>query len=84
MPDRIRANGMAIAMFANMMVAYLIADRMLALVERFGYAPVLFAFAAATVVYFTIAARWLPETKGKTLAEIEAAFAGRSGSAPER
>ena len=77
MPDRIRANGMAIAMFINMMVAFLIADRMLALVEKFGYAPVLFGFAAATVIYFITAAFFLPETKGKTLAEIEAHFAGR-------
>ena len=72
MPDRIRANGMAIAMFINMMVAFLIADRMLALVEKHGYAPVLFGFAAATVIYFITAAFFLPETKGKTLKEIEA------------
>ena len=74
MPDRIRANGMAIAMFINMMVAYFIADQMLALVEKFGYAPVLFGFAAATVVYFVTAAFFLPETKGKTLKEIEEFF----------
>ena len=74
MPDRIRANGMAIAMFINMMVAFLIADRMLALVEKFGYAPVLFGFAAATVIYFITAAFFLPETKGKTLKEIEEYF----------
>ena len=74
MPDRIRANGMAIAMFVNMMVAFFIADRMLALVEHHGYAPVLFGFAGCTVVYFLIAAFLLPETKGKTLEEIEANF----------
>ena len=74
MPNRIRANGMAIAMFINMMVAYFIADRMLALVERFGYAPVLIGFACATMVYFITAACFLPETKGKTLEEIEAWF----------
>ena len=74
MPDRIRANGMAIAMFINMMVAFLIADRMLALVEKYGYAPVLFGFAAATVIYFITAAFFLPETKGKTLKEIEECF----------
>ena len=78
MPDRIRANGMAIAMFINMMVAFLIADRMLALVERYGYAPVLFGFAAATVIYFITAAFFLPETKGKTLKEIEEFFRSRS------
>ena len=74
MPDRIRANGMAIAMFINMMVAYFIADRMLVLVEKFGYAPVLIGFAVATGVHFVIAAFFLPETKGRTLAEIEAFF----------
>ena len=74
MPDRIRANGMAIAMFINMMVAFLIADRMLALVEKYGYAPVLFGFASATVIYFITAAFFLPETKGKTLKEIEECF----------
>ena len=77
MPDRIRANGMAIAMFINMMVAFLIADRMLALVEKYGYAPVLFGFAAATVIYFITAAFFLPETKGKTLKEIESFFSDK-------
>lgn len=77
MPDRIRANGMAIAMFINMMVAYAIADRMLALVERFGYAPVMLGLAGSTVVYFVTATFFLPETKGKTLKEIEAFFEKR-------
>ena len=78
MPNRIRANGMAIAMFINMMVAYFIADRMLALVEKFGYAPVLIGFAASTVVYFVAAAFFMPETKGRTLEEIESFFSKKS------
>ena len=81
MPNRIRANGMAIAMFINMMVAYLIADRMLALVEKFGYAPVMIGFAGATVVYFVVAALFLPETKGRTLEEIERFFEKRREAA---
>lgn len=75
MPDRIRANGMAIAMFINMMVAYYIADRLLSLALEYGYSPVLIGFACSTVVYFLTATFFLPETKGKTLAEIEAFFA---------
>jgi len=35
-----------------------------------------FGFAACTVVYFITAAVFLPETKGKTLEEIEAHFEG--------
>jgi hypothetical protein len=35
-----------------------------------------FAFAACTVIYFVTATWFLPETKGKTLEEIEAYFEG--------
>ncbi len=35
-----------------------------------------FGFAACTVIYFLTAAFLLPETKGKTLEEIEAHFEG--------
>lgn len=34
-------------------------------------------FAGATAVYFIVTARFLPETKGKTLEEIEASFEHR-------
>ena len=37
-----------------------------------------FLFAGFTVVYFLTAAFFLPETKGKTLEEIEAHFAGQT------
>ena len=74
MPNRIRANGMAIGLFINMMVAYLISDVFLQLVEKWGYAPVLFMLAGFAVVYFVTAAFFLPETKGKTLEEIEEYF----------
>lgn len=76
MPNRIRANGMAIGLFINMMVAYLISDVFLQLVEKWGYAPVLFMLAGFALIYFITAAFFLPETKGKTLEEIEAYFAG--------
>ena len=76
MPDRIRANGMAIGLFLNMMVAWFVSDRFLVVAERHGYAPLLFALAFFAAVYFAVAAFFLPETKGKTLAEIEAHFAG--------
>ena len=74
MPDRIRANGMAIALFLNMMVAWLVSDQFLVVAERHGYAPLLFTLAFFAAIYFAVAAFLLPETKGKTLAEIEEFF----------
>ena len=74
MPDRIRANGMAVGLFVNMMTAYLISDVFLQLVEKWGYAQVLFMLAGFALVYFFVAAVFLPETKGKTLEEIERHF----------
>lgn len=78
MPNRIRANGMAIGLFINMMVAYIVSDVFLQLVEKWGYATVLFILAGFAFVYFLIAALFMPETKGRTLEEIEAYFAGKS------
>lgn len=76
MPDRIRAKGMSIAMFFNMAVAYLIADQLLLVGARYGYAPMFFLFALSSSVYFLTAVFLLPETKGKTLGEIERIWAG--------
>ncbi len=39
-----------------------------------GYSSMFFLFAGFTVVYFLVAVLFLPETKGKTLEEIEAHF----------
>ena len=80
MPNRIRATGMSIAMFVNMLVAYLIADNMLLIGERFGYAVMLFFFSICCGGYFLLAVFALPETKGKTREEIERHFTGKEKS----
>jgi MFS family permease len=74
MPTRIRSNGMSIALLINQAVSTTIAATFLPTVGKYGYATMFFAFAGCTVVYFITAAFFLPETKGKTLEEIEAAF----------
>jgi MFS family permease len=74
MPTRIRSNGMSIALLVNQFVSTVIAAVFLPTVGQHGYASMFFFWAGCTVVYFLAAAFLLPETKGKTLEEIEAHF----------
>ena len=74
MPTRIRSNGMSVALLINQAVSTTIAVIFLPVVGKYGYGTMFFAFAACTVAYFVTAAFFLPETKGKTLEEIEAHF----------
>ncbi|MGA7288477.1 MAG: MFS transporter [Terriglobales bacterium] len=76
MPTRIRSNGMSIALLINQAVSTGIAATFLPTVGRYGYSTMFFGFAACTVIYFITATFFLPETKGKTLEEIEAHFEG--------
>jgi MFS family permease len=76
MPTRIRSNGMSIALVLNQAVSTTIAAIFLPTVGKYGYSTMFFGFAACTVIYFITATWFLPETKGKTLEEIEAHFEG--------
>ncbi len=73
MPSRIRANGMAIALFMNQFVAWGLASSFLPWVNAWGWASMFFFFAANGVLYF-IVSLFIPETKGKTLEELEHLF----------
>jgi len=77
MPMRIRSNGMSIALLINQAVSTTIAALFLPSVGKHGYATMFFIFAGCTVVYFITAMFFLPETKGKTLEEIEVHFEGK-------
>jgi MFS family permease len=81
MPTRIRSNGMSIALVLNQTVSTALAAIFLPFVSKHGYSSMFFLFAAFTVVYFIVAAFFMPETKGKTLEEIEAYFEGKAAKA---
>ncbi len=81
MPNRIRANGMAIALLINQGVSTTIAGTFLPWVGATGYSVVFFCLAGFTVIYFITAAFFMPETKGRTLEEIEKYFT--TGKMPE-
>ena len=83
MPTRIRANGMAIAMIINQGVSAGIATvfpKWCAWTNDNG--SVFFVLAGFTAIYFITAAFFLPETKGRTLEEVEQYFT--TGKMPEK
>jgi len=77
MPQRIRANGMSMALFSNQFVAWALASSFLPWVNAWGWASMFFFFAANGVLYFIIVL-FIPETKGKSLEELEHLFEGGS------
>jgi len=80
MPTRIRSNGMSVALVINQMVSTTLAGIFLPVVSKYGYSTMFFVFAGFTMIYLITATFFLPETKGKTLEEIEEYF-DRSSSA---
>jgi MFS family permease len=81
MPTRIRSTGMGLALLLNSGVSTLIAALFLPVVGNYGFYAMFLFWAACTLVYFVTATFFLPETKGKTLEEIEEYFENRSGPA---
>jgi MFS family permease len=74
MPTRIRSNGMSIALVINQLVSTILAGIFLPFVSKYGYSTMFFLFGGFTVIYLCTAVFFLPETKGKTLEEIEYYF----------
>jgi MFS family permease len=74
MPTRIRSNGMSVALVINQLVSTTLAAVFLPVVGKHGYSSMFFVFVGCTVVYFLTVLLFLPETKGKTLEEIEKHF----------
>ena len=84
MPKRIRANGMAIALFMNQLVAWGLASWFRPWVAAWGWSSMFFFFAVNGVLYF-VTSCFIPETKGKSLDELERLFeGGRSGADTEK
>jgi SP family myo-inositol transporter-like MFS transporter 13 len=81
MPTRIRSVGMGVALLINQGTGTLIAGAFLPIVGNFGYHMMFLFWAGCTAVYFITATFFLPETKGKSLEEIERLFAAPAAPA---
>jgi sugar porter (SP) family MFS transporter len=87
MPTRIRSVGMGVALLINQGVGTAITAAFLPIVGNYGFYAMFLFWAGSTVLYFITAAFFLPETKGKTLEQIEGFFTRSrpvSGAAPRR
>jgi SP family myo-inositol transporter-like MFS transporter 13 len=74
MPTRIRSNGMSIALVLNQLVNTLLLAAFLPFVSKHGYSSMFLIFVGCTLIYVLFAIFLVPETKGKTLEEIEKIF----------
>ena len=61
---------------SNQLVSTILAGVFLPVVSKYGYSTIFFLFAGFTVFYLLTVIFFLPETKGKTLEEIEEYFEG--------
>ena len=79
MPARVRANGMGVALFMNQLVACALASTFRPWVESWGWFSMFYFFAANGILYF-ITSFFIPETKGKSLEELEHLFEKKKGN----
>jgi MFS family permease len=79
MPARVRANGMGVALFMNQLVACALASTFRPWVESWGWSSMFYFFAANGILYF-ITSFFIPETKGKSLEELEHLFEKKKGN----
>lgn len=80
LPLAIRAKGMAIALFANSLTSAGLAAVFMLVVGAIGYAGMFFVLAFFVLLYLLIAIFPLPETKGRSLEEIEQELFAGTGS----
>ncbi len=76
LPTRIRSVGMGIALLINQGISTGIAAVFLPMVGNHGYSAMFLFWASCTVVYFVTVTFFLPETKGRTLEQVEEYFSG--------
>jgi sugar porter (SP) family MFS transporter len=75
LPLKIRSKGMGIGLFLNSLTSAILAAVFLPLIVHLGASMVFLICSGFTFIYFLISWKLLPETKNKTLEEIEEIFA---------
>lgn len=77
-PTRVRGKGIATCLFFNSIAATVLSVYFIPLVKSFGVAQTYWLFAFFSVGYFLTAYFFLPETKSRSLEDIQRGFANES------
>jgi sugar porter (SP) family MFS transporter len=70
-PNRVRGRAIAVATAVNWFSAFIVAQFFLSVVDAIGESTTFFIFSAFCVVTYVFVWRWVPETKGRSLEEIQ-------------
>jgi MFS family permease len=70
-PNRVRGRAIAVATAFNWFSAFIVAQFFLSIVDAIGEATTFFVFSALCVVTYVFVRRYVPETKGRSLEEIQ-------------
>lgn len=74
LPTKVRGRAIAICLFANSLAAALLASLFMNIIDTLGLAGTFWFFTLCTLFYCLVAIYGLPETKGKTLEQIQQHF----------
>jgi sugar porter (SP) family MFS transporter len=70
-PNRVRGRAISVATAVNWFSAFIVAQFFLSVVDAIGEATTFFVFSALCVVTYVFVWRYVPETKGRSLEEIQ-------------
>lgn len=77
-PLRVRGMGMGVSVFFNWMTNFMITFAFPAALNYLGLAITFFVFAALNIIALLFAKKYLPETRGRSLEDLENSFRARS------
>jgi SP family galactose:H+ symporter-like MFS transporter len=80
-PLAVRGRGMAMATVANWLANLAVTMTFLDIIKAIGAAGIFFIYAGVCILAFLFSARYVPETKGRSLEEIESDLRGSAGAA---
>ena len=79
-PQAVRGTGMSVTLFANWGMGFVVSLTFLTLLQALGTAGSFWLYAGLCAVTVVFAVRFIPETRGRSLEEIEADLHQRAGA----